>query len=122
MRILILFLCVLPCMLIGQEPPRYLYKILSLQNWEASQGKKTLVLSSEDDAFIHLATEEQLPRIAEKFWSQVPEYVILTLETKRLEGNLVLEANPGGTTKYYHLYKGAIPLTAVTESKIIRDY
>lgn len=106
-----------------EPPPDHLYKIVSILNWEASQGKKEVVLSSDDEPFIHLATKEQLERIAEKFWSHVPEYLILTLETDRLEGTLVYEANPGGTTKYYHLYNGVIPMEAVTgEQKFIRPH
>ena len=36
-----------------------------------------------------------------------------------LPGKLVLESNPGGKSRYYHLYQGAIPMEAITESKTV---
>lgn len=101
------------------EQPEYLFKILSLSHWNASQNRSVLILSSEDDAFIHLSTENQLDKIIEKYWSNAPQYVILKVKTKMLEGKLVYEANPGGTNKYYHLYNGRIPLESIVEAKII---
>jgi len=96
--------------------PVYLYKILSVGDWEKSRG--IVHVSSMDNAFIHLATQEQLPGILAKYWADVPEYVVLKVETAKLQGRLVFEANPGGVNKYYHLYNGSIPMNAVVESKI----
>lgn len=101
------------------EQPQYLYKILSLSHWNASQNRSVLILSGDDDAFIHLSTEDQLNRIIEKYWADAPQYVILKVKTKLLEGKLVYEANPGGANKYYHLYNGRIPLESISEAKII---
>lgn len=100
-------------------PPRYLYKILSVENWDKSRGKPEIALPSEDREFIHLAREDQLDRIIQKFWGGTPSFVVLKLETSRLKGKLVLESNPGGTTLFYHLYQGAIPRDAVVEFKVI---
>jgi uncharacterized protein (DUF952 family) len=77
-------------------------------------------LTEADQDFIHLAREDQLNRIVGKYWDEVPEYVVLKIDTKKLPGKLVLEANPGGENKYYHLYDGSIPLKAVVESEIIK--
>ncbi|MCP5508290.1 MAG: DUF952 domain-containing protein [Chlamydiales bacterium] len=99
------------------ETPKYLYKILTRENWEKSCT--VVSLSKADTDFIHLATEEQLARIISKFWSGASEYVILKLETERLPGELVHESNPGGKNKYYHLYQGTIPLGAIIELKVI---
>jgi peptide deformylase len=101
------------------EKPKYLYKILSSRHWQASQNSKIITLSSDDDAFIHLATEEQLDKIIAKFWPDASQYVILKVATDQLVGDLIYEQNPGGTTKYYHLYRGYIPFSSVVESKII---
>jgi uncharacterized protein (DUF952 family) len=94
------------------EQPEYLYKIVSPEEWEESQRQNQVVKSAMDADFIHLATKEQVPRIAQKFWKG-REYLVLKLKTKKLEGRLVLEANPGGENRYYHLYEGKIPLDAV---------
>jgi peptide deformylase len=104
-----------------QEKPEYLFKILSVENWEWSQNKKTVQLSAEDSPFIHLAEEEQLQHIILKLWKNNSTFVVLKIETAKLPGQLVHEVNPGGTRKYYHLYNGFIPTCAVNESKVIKN-
>lgn len=99
--------------------PTYLYKVLSMEHWEQSKDKQNIVLSVMDHDFIHLATEQQVDKIIEKFWHGISTYVVLTVDVKKLPGNLVLESNPGGVTKYYHLYNGTIPQQSVVESKIV---
>lgn len=100
--------------------PEYLFKILSLENWEKSQSAGKVYLTEHDNDFVHLALEEQLERIIKKYWSHFSEIVILKLDTQRLSGDLVLESNPGGVNKYYHLYRGYIPLEAILNSKIVK--
>lgn len=95
--------------------PEYLYRIVSPAQWQASQLANHVATSPLDQDFIHLATEHQLSHIAHKFWKD-KDYVVLTLDSKKLIGHLVYEANPGGTTKYYHLYAGEIPLEAVVHT------
>lgn len=101
--------------------PQYLYKILSLPDWKASQQRTTLKLASSDDAFIHLATRDQLERIIDKYWQNEPEFVLLKLDTSKLKGKLQYEANPNGFNQYYHLYGGAIPLEAIVEIEVIEN-
>ena len=101
------------------DMPKQLYKILSLRHWQATQSRKALVLSSEDDAFIHFSMEDQLDRILTKYWSDKPQYVVLKIDTNKLQGNLVYETNPGGSAKYYHLYQGHIPFDAIVEAKVV---
>lgn len=101
------------------DAPTYLYKVVSMENWETTC--KNVSLSKEDESFIHLSTQEQLDHILKKFWADAPGYVVLKLETSRLKGKLVLESNPGGTNKYYHLYEGEIPLSAVVEMKAVKS-
>jgi uncharacterized protein (DUF952 family) len=102
-----------------EKTPTYLYKILSIDDWAKSQGCEHVCLPSGDAEFIHLAKEDQLSRIITKYWGHVPEYVVLKLKAAKLRGRLVLEANPGGTNKYYHLYEGEILFSAIVESKIV---
>ena len=94
--------------------PPYLYKIVSPEEWQDSQLKNQVVTSSLDKDFIHLATESQLSHVAQKFWNS-KDYMILKLDSKKLIGHLNYETNPGGTTQYYHLYEGKIPLNAVVD-------
>ena len=103
---------------ITEKRPTYLYKVLSMDDW--AKSCKTVHLSSMDADFIHFSTEEQLDKIIEKYWADASEYVVLKIETTKLSGNLVLEANPGGTNQYYHLYNGSIPVTAIVESRVCK--
>lgn len=95
--------------------PKHLYRIISSDEWQKSSTQKFLQTPLFDEDFIHLATKEQLPHIIQKFWDK-KTYIILTLDPNKLIGRLVYEANPGGTTLYYHLYEGKIPLDAVIEA------
>ena len=95
--------------------PPYLYKIISIEDWKASKSLKSIRLSQADHDFIHLSREDQLDRILTKYWKDQPGFIVLKLDTSKLPGKLVLEANPGGTNKYYHLYNGSIPLEAIVE-------
>lgn len=101
------------------KQPDFLYKILSLESWTASQKNTELQLTQFDAEFIHLSTLEQLDKIQKKFWGGVSHYIVLKLSTAKLQGTLKYEKNPGGETKYYHLYNGRIPLNAIVEAKSI---
>jgi len=96
--------------------PTYLYKILSVTDWEESQNDHRLKLSQMDSKFIHLATDQQVPHVIQKFWSS-RSCVILKLKRSDLVGDLRYEKNPGGMSKYYHLYHGSIPFSAILEFK-----
>lgn len=101
-----------------EEKPKYLYKVITVEAWKKSQDQPSLMLSDDDRQFIHFSRDDQLERIINKYWSSIPEFIVLKIDTERLPGNMVFEANPGGTAKYYHLYNGAIPMAAVIEVAI----
>ena len=96
-----------------QESPMFLYKIITVENWSANQDRQEIILSNDDRTFIHFSTKEQLPRILEKYWHD-KAYIVLKVNTEQLRGTLVLEPNRPGGDKYYHLYNGYIPTSAVT--------
>lgn len=97
----------------------FLYKIVSQEQWQQSQGSKELMLTDFDSDFIHLARKDQIVHVVQKFWkNQHP--LILKLRTSELSGRLVEEVNPGGATKYFHLYSGNIPLASVVEAVTFR--
>lgn len=101
------------------QVPKYLYKILSFRNWQATLNGKVVALSADDRIFIHLSTEDQCERIIAKYWSDAPQYTVLKIDTGMLQGDMRYEVNEGGTTKYYHLYHGFIPIEAIVESRIV---
>ena len=93
----------------------FLYKIVTPEEWKKAQEEGYVPRGVIDTDFIHLSTEEQLDRILAKFWKD-KSAVILKLETSELEGDLRFETNPGGSTKFYHLYDGKIPTSCVKNS------
>lgn len=99
--------------------PAFLFKVLSVEGWEASQKTDRLILTAIDTEFIHLATESQLERVLEKFWNNHERFYVLKVNPKKFVGLLVHEQNPGGTNKYYHLYNGYIPLNAVVDARSV---
>jgi|GEM_PF-1189946 len=98
--------------------PEFLYKILPVDKWEASKAQKSLVLTSDDDTFVHFSKEDQYQKVADKFWKD-KSYVLLKITAAKLKGALILEANRPGGDKYWHLYDGSIPLEAVVEFTLI---
>jgi uncharacterized protein (DUF952 family) len=96
----------------GEKIP-YVYKIMSLPDWEESRQLGFLKILPIDEQFIHLCEEQQIPKITAKYWNEEQQIVILKLDPTKLHGQLVKENNPGGTTEYFHLYNGKIPLIAV---------
>lgn len=104
-----------------QDTPKHLYKILSSRHWQGSQVRKALILSADDTAFIHFSKEDQLERIISKYWGDVPHFVVLKINAELLQGDLVYEANPGGSAKYYHLYNGFIPFEAIDEVRVVGE-
>lgn len=96
------------------EAPMKLYKIISLEQWHTSKALDHIALDMMDNDFIHFATEEQVDRVAAKFWAN-KAYLVLTLNTELLPGTLVHEANRPGGDKYYHLYNGSIPKAAIID-------
>ena len=53
--------------------------------WQATEGRRNVVLSGDDAAFIHFSTKEQIERIIEKYWSNAPQFVVLKIDTAQLK-------------------------------------
>jgi uncharacterized protein (DUF952 family) len=105
--------------MVQNSTPEYLYKIVSQEQWQKSLLRNEVVGSSIDDEFIHLAKEDQVDHVVKKFWSNM-DYIVLKFASKKLVGRLIYEKNPGGSTEYYHLYEGNIPLDAVVDVTVVR--
>lgn len=103
----------------GEETPKHLYKVVSLEQWQASISKKAVVLSADDVAFIRFQKEDELGRLLHYWKSTKVPHVVLKIKTNKLKGRLVFEPKPGGSMKQYHLYNGHIPLDAIVEHKSI---
>jgi uncharacterized protein (DUF952 family) len=67
-----------------------IYKLLTRAEWEAAQEEGYLSGTADDerDGFIHFSTAAQLPETARKYFSGVPDLVLLTIEVETLTGLL----------------------------------
>lgn len=94
------------------ETPKFLYKILTTQQWEKSKQSPTVLLTDFDYEFVHLAKKEQVEKTIKKFFSS-HDVVILEILPEKLIGTLKYERNPGGENYYFHLYNGQIPMSSI---------
>ena len=95
-----------------KKTPEFLYKIVTQEEWKKAQEEGFVPKGAIDTDFIHLSTESQLERVLAKFWKG-KNAVVLKVETSQMQGDLRFETNPGGGTKFYHLYNGEIPTSSV---------
>ncbi len=114
-------------------PARTVYKILTHADWEAAQAEGVYRGSAHDlrDGFIHFSTAAQLPETARKYFSGVPDLVLLAVDVEDLkepltphpvllpmgerqdEGRALLRWEPSrGGDLFPHLY-GELPIAAV---------
>lgn len=111
---------------------RTIYKLLSRVEWEAAQAAGIYSGSAHDlrDGYIHFSTAAQLARTARKYFSGVPDLVLLAVDVDILstspslcpspqrekgqgEGGPKLRWEPArGGDLFPHLY-GDLPLSAI---------
>jgi uncharacterized protein (DUF952 family) len=101
-----------PTVLGDIQLPSVLFKILSLKDWEKSEAGDKVCTPPSDDSFIHFSTEKQKEAIIAKKFSNC-SYVVLRVDLKQLVGTVALEWDSQKIDRYYHLYNGYIPKTAV---------
>src|SRR5271157_6230741 len=64
-----------------------IYKIMTASEWEAARAEGVYRGSAQDqrDGFIHLSTAAQIAGTARKYFSGVPDLVVLTIDIEGLE-------------------------------------
>lgn len=95
----------------------YIYHIVLPQVWETAQHQTIYAAESlATEGFIHCSYDEQLDGVLERYYSGVPEVVVLKIEIEKLTSKLVSEPSTGGEI-YPHIY-GPINLDAVVETRV----
>jgi uncharacterized protein (DUF952 family) len=105
-----------------------IYKLLTRAEWEAAQLEDRFFGSAHDerDGYIHFSTAAQLAETARKYFRDVPDLVLLTVEVEALRGLLTPPAGSDlpnksvcfcwepsrGGDLFPHLYT-VLPLSAV---------
>jgi uncharacterized protein (DUF952 family) len=67
----------------------------------------------EDQGFIHCSLRHQLRGVAEFFYGDAGDLVVLVIDSARLKASVRYEAPDAGAEKYPHIY-GPLPVNAVT--------
>lgn len=87
--------------------------------WETAQHQTIYTAESlATEGFIHCSYDEQLDGVLERYYSGVPEVVVLKIEIEKLTSKLVSEPSTGGEI-YPHIY-GPINLDAVVETRVMK--
>jgi uncharacterized protein (DUF952 family) len=97
----------------------FIYHIAAAADWARAlrDGQYTMStrgLPLAEQGYIHAATAEQVPLVADAFYRDVPDLLLLVIDTERLGPELRYEPVPGQASPYPHIY-GPLNLTAVTE-------
>jgi uncharacterized protein (DUF952 family) len=67
----------------------------------------------EQEGFIHCSLPHQLRGVAERYYADADDLVVLVVDTDRLPSPVRFEPPAPGAEEYPHIY-GPIPLSAVT--------
>ncbi|MFC4070504.1 DUF952 domain-containing protein [Actinoplanes subglobosus] len=96
-----------------------LLHITDRPTWEAALATGSYTTSTrgvtlEEEGFIHCSLDHQLRTVAELFYSDVDDLVVLVIDGDRLGVPVKFEAPEPGADEFPHIY-GALPVAAVTE-------
>ena len=98
-----------------------IYHIAAVADWERAvrDGQYTMStrgLTLAEQGFIHASTAEQVPLVANAFYRDVPDLLLLVIDTERVGPEIRYEPVPGQVRPYPHIY-GPLNVTAVVEAR-----
>ena len=98
-----------------------IYHIAAAADWERAvrDGQYTMStrgLTLAEQGFIHASTAEQVPLVANAFYRDVPDLLLLVIDTERVGPEIRYEPVPGQAAPYPHIY-GPLNVTAVVEAR-----
>ena len=101
-----------------------IFHITQRSRWETSQHEgqhtgSTLDRELADEGFIHCSTADQTPATLARFYSGVPDLVILHIDEELLDSPLVYERAADAADDFPHVY-GPINLPAVVRVEPVR--
>ena len=99
----------------GDQP---IFHLAMPDDWAAAFVDGTYAMSTrgrtlDDEGFIHASTREQLEATANRFYADVDQLVVLTVDPLRVESEIRWEPPaPGVDELFPHIY-GPLPVSAV---------
>ena len=96
-----------------------IYHIAYPADWAAAQRDGEYLTSSRgrtlaEEGFIHASTAAQLAFVANAFYADVDDLLVLVIDEERLRPEVVYEEVPGMTAPFPHIY-GPLNVDAVVE-------
>lgn len=96
-----------------------LFHITQRAAWDAAARAgeyrmSTLDRTLEQEGFIHCSLPHQLRGVAERFYADADDLVVLVIDSARLTSPVRYEASDGDGEQYPHIY-GPVAASAVTE-------
>ncbi len=77
-------------------------------------GKFYRCASLQSEGFIHCCKADQLAGVVERYYADVPDLLVLTIDPDQLSAELVYENTVGGDELFPHIY-GEINMDSVTD-------
>jgi uncharacterized protein (DUF952 family) len=97
--------------------------LTTASDWAAAREQGSYTVSTrgrslEQEGFIHCSHAEQVEATRERYYSDVPDLVLLVVETDLLTSPWRVEQLPGTDGPYPHVY-GPVDLAAVVEVRVL---
>ena len=98
-----------------------IYHIAEKADWERARRDGQYTRSTRgrtlaEEGFIHASTAAQVPVVADAYYRDAPDLVLLVIDTERVGPELRYEQVPGQPDPYPHVY-GPLNLDAVLETR-----
>lgn len=91
--------------------PRTIYHLVSPAAWARTENQLYRPPSLAAEGFVHCSYRDQVARVANLFYRDEPELLLLTIDPNRLVSPL-RDEDPGTGERFPHVY-GPIPAIAV---------
>jgi glutathione S-transferase len=100
-----------------------LYHLVEKSTWDAAVAAgeypwSTRGLTLEQEGFVHASFAHQVPGTSERFYADVADLLLLTIDESLLTSPLVIEQINGAPEPFPHIY-GPLDITAVVD---VRSY
>jgi uncharacterized protein (DUF952 family) len=91
-----------------------IYHITKIDYFQSIQSNGSYVPETfNQDGFIHCSTKDQVIRVANSFFPNQKDLILLEIDDKKLLKKLVFENLDGGEELFPHVYE-SIPLATIT--------
>lgn len=99
------------------------FHLTTAADWAAAEEQGSYTVSTRgrsltDEGFIHCSQADQVEATRERYYSDVPDLVLLVIETDLLTSPWRVEQLPGTDQPYPHVY-GPVDLAAVVEVRVL---